>query len=39
MIPDRLEELMDIAKDVYHAGGRNFLFINLPPIERTVSKW
>jgi len=37
MIPDRLEELMDIAKDVYRAGGRNFLFINLPPIERTAT--
>ena len=26
---------MDIAKDVYQAGGRNFMFINLPPIERS----
>ena len=26
---------MDLAGDVYQAGGRNFLFIDLPPIERS----
>jgi phospholipase/lecithinase/hemolysin len=34
-VPQLIGRLEDLAKDIYNAGGRKFLLVNVPPINRT----
>ncbi|KAG2025765.1 hypothetical protein GB937_002487 [Aspergillus fischeri] len=34
-VPQLIGRLEDLAKDIYSSGGRKFLFVNVPPINRT----